>query len=103
MKLKQFTDIKHIRIVKVIQIILFLFVSYYFAIKHQLLDVFPLWLGVDWLLVLLLPYEYRGRLNIAQKNVWLKNINPITEFVLIQLLLILIFFIMVFVNLYGII
>ena len=79
MKLKQFTDIKHIRIVKVIQIILFLFVSYYFAIKHQLLDVFPLWLGVDWLLDLLLPYEYRGRLNTAQKNVWLKNINPITE------------------------
>ncbi|EGE54275.1 hypothetical protein SPB_2234 [Streptococcus parauberis NCFD 2020] len=47
---------------------------------------------------MLLPYEYQGGYNKAQKNVFLKNVSPLTENLITDGLIALVVIILYFLN-----
>lgn len=96
--MKKITDIKHIKTFRIIQAIVLVLAIYILIIKWgNPFGVFFI-IGISWLLSLLLPYEYRGGYNKAQKNVFLKNVSPLTENLITDGLIVLVVIILYFLN-----
>ncbi len=81
MKLKQFTDIKHIRIIKVIQITLLL-LGNIILVKHLPSLLSYLIMTIILLLAFLIPKDYQWGIG-AKKSTFFRNSDPFMEAILI--------------------
>lgn len=96
--MKKVTDIKDIKKFRVIQAIVLILTIYIFLIKCYTPFGLPTILIINWLLSFLLPYEYRGGYRKGQKNVFLKNVSPLTENLITDSLIALILIILCSLN-----
>lgn len=81
MKIKQLTDIKYIRLIKIFQILLFL-LGHVILLKHLPSLFSYIIMAIILLLGILVPKDYQWGIG-AKKSIFSKNGSPIIESVLI--------------------